>query len=44
VLIDKALDPGWEVLLLLPALTLVGLFLSRKVFQWSLGHYRSASS
>jgi ABC-2 type transport system permease protein len=44
VLLGRALDPGWEVLLLLPALTVLGLFLSRKVFQWSLGHYRSASS
>jgi ABC-2 type transport system permease protein len=44
VLLGRALDPSWEVILLAPALTLLGLFLSRKVFQWSLAHYRSASS
>jgi ABC-type uncharacterized transport system permease subunit len=44
VLLDRALDPSWKVILLAPALTLLGLFLSRKVFQWSLAHYRSASS
>jgi ABC-2 type transport system permease protein len=44
VLLGRALDPSWEMILLAPALTLLGLFLSRKVFQWSLAHYRSASS
>lgn len=34
----------WELALIAPALTLAGLFLSRRFFQWSLSHYRSASS
>jgi ABC-2 type transport system permease protein len=44
VLLDTLARPDWALLVVAPALTLVGLFLSRKVFQWSLANYRSASS
>lgn len=44
VLLGMVLQPAWWVVLLAPTLTLIGLFLSRRVFQWSLGQYRSASS
>ena len=44
VLLGMVLQPEWWVILLAPTLTLIGLFLSRRVFQWSLGQYRSASS
>ena len=44
VLLDKALDPHPAVMLIAPLLTLVMLYVSRRVFQWSLNHYRSASS
>lgn len=44
VLLGKLLEPNWHVLLVAPALTALGLLLSRKVFLWSLANYRSASS
>lgn len=44
VLLDKALEPNAYVLGVAPAMTLFFLFLSRKIFMWSLEHYRSASS
>jgi ABC-2 type transport system permease protein len=43
VLMDKALDPGWLVFVG-GGLTLIGLVVSRRIFQWSLMNYRSASS
>ncbi len=42
--LNKALMPNSWVVLLAPAMTAVSLWGSRKVFQWSLSHYRSASS
>jgi ABC-2 type transport system permease protein len=44
VLLGMALDPGSWIALLAPLMTLVMLFVSRRVFNWSLNHYRSASS
>jgi ABC-2 type transport system permease protein len=44
VLLNKLNDPDWTLLAAAPVLTLLGLFLSRRVFQWSLANYRSASS
>lgn len=44
VLLNKALDPHPAVMLIAPLLTLLMLYVSRRVFQWSLNHYRSASS
>jgi viologen exporter family transport system permease protein len=44
VLLDKIEHPDWPVVLVAPLLTLLGMFLSRRVFQWSLANYRSASS
>ncbi|MDB4637292.1 ABC-2 family transporter protein [Planctomycetaceae bacterium] len=43
VLMDKALDPSWLVFVG-GGLTLIGLVVSRRIFQWSLLSYRSASS
>jgi ABC-2 type transport system permease protein len=44
VLLGKLLDPNWSVVLVGPALTLAMLWGSRRIFQWSLQNYRSASS
>ncbi len=44
VLLGKTLDPNWSVGILAPVMTLVMLFVSRRIFNWSLNHYRSASS
>lgn len=44
VLLGKTLEPNWWVGLLAPAITCGLLFVSRRVFNWSLNHYRSASS
>jgi len=44
VLLEKTLQPNAGILLIAPALTLFFLFLSRRIFTWSLTHYRSASS
>lgn len=44
VLLDKALEPSAVVLIIAPLSSLLFLLLSRKVFAWSLSHYRSASS
>ncbi len=44
VLLQKALEPNRWVLVIAPAMTLCLLFISRRVFNWSLRHYRSASS
>lgn len=43
VLLGKALEPGWLSLMTL-ASAAVSFAISRMVFQWSLQHYRSASS
>ncbi len=44
VLLAKTLEPSWEIVLLGPAITLLMLWGSRRIFCWSLNHYRSASS
>lgn len=44
VLLNKLLEPNSAVLIIAPAMTLVMLFVSRRIFLWSLNHYRSASS
>ncbi|WP_437184989.1 ABC transporter permease [Planctomicrobium sp. SH668] len=44
VLLEKALQPNWTVLIIAPLLTLFFLAVSRWIFTWSLTHYRSASS
>ena len=43
-LLQKTLNPNWTVLLIAPATTLILLLISRKIFNWSLSNYRSASS
>jgi viologen exporter family transport system permease protein len=43
VITTKALEPSWITAVAIAA-TIAGLFVSRGVFQWSLRHYRSASS
>lgn len=43
VLLEKALEPGWLALFTL-ASAAVSFVFARMVFQWSLRHYRSASS
>ena len=42
--LQKSLSPNWGVVLIAPALTALTLWGSRRVFLWSLSHYRSASS
>ncbi|MCA8993756.1 MAG: ABC-2 family transporter protein [Planctomycetaceae bacterium] len=44
LLLTKALEPNSGVLVVAPLMTLILLFVSRRVFMWSLNHYRSASS
>ncbi|HWL07489.1 MAG TPA: ABC-2 family transporter protein [Planctomicrobium sp.] len=44
VLLEKTLEPNAIVLVIAPTATLICLFISRKIFNWSLKHYRSASS
>ena len=44
VLLGMTLDPQWWIAILAPLMTLLLLFVSRRVFSWSLNHYRSASS
>ena len=44
VLLDKALEPSWEVIFVAPAITCGLLLVSRRIFRWSLDNYRSASS
>ena len=44
VFLRKALIPNGWVLVIAPALTAITLWGSRRVFLWSLSHYRSASS
>lgn len=44
VLLSKVLEPSWQIALYAPLSTLGALWLARKVFQWSLRSYRSASS
>lgn len=43
-ILGKVLDPGGAIIWLCPAVTLLLLWLSRRIFNWSLEHYRSASS
>jgi ABC-2 type transport system permease protein len=43
VVTAKSLEPSWITAVAIAA-TLAGLFVSRGIFQWSLRHYRSASS
>ena len=42
--LEKSLSPNWGVLVIAPVLTAITLWGSRRVFLWSLSHYRSASS
>ena len=42
--LQKSLSPNWGVLVIAPVLTALTLWGSRRVFLWSLSHYRSASS
>lgn len=44
LLLNKVLEPSAAVLVVAPLATLAMLFVSRRVFVWSLKHYRSASS
>ncbi len=44
LLLNKVLEPSVAVLAVAPLATLAMLFVSRRVFVWSLKHYRSASS
>ena len=44
VLLDELEAHSWQIALIAPAFTVVGLLASRRVFNWSLNHYRSASS
>ncbi len=44
VLLEKTLEPNAIVLFIAPMATLVCLLVSRRIFKWSLSHYRSASS
>ncbi|MFV0442652.1 MAG: ABC transporter permease [Planctomycetaceae bacterium] len=44
ILLGKALDPNWWVAVICPMLTAVLLWISRRIFVWSLESYRSASS
>lgn len=44
LLLNKTLEPNWTVLLIAPAMTLILLLISRRIFNWSLSNYRSASS
>jgi ABC-2 type transport system permease protein len=44
VLLEKALDPNPAVIVVAPLMTLLLLFVSRWIFNWSLSHYKSASS
>ncbi len=44
LVLAKSLSPNAWVLLIVPAMTAVSLWGSRRIFQWSLSHYRSASS
>lgn len=43
-ILGKVLSPNWSVLLVAPTITLVLLLISRRIFNWSLANYRSASS
>lgn len=42
--LGKTLSPNWTVLVIAPVATFVLLLISRRIFKWSLGNYRSASS
>jgi ABC-2 type transport system permease protein len=44
LLLEKALEPNWIVLVIAPLSAIGCLAVSRWVFNWSLSHYRSASS
>jgi ABC-2 type transport system permease protein len=44
VLLDQLDKATWQIALVAPLVTLVGLVLARRIFEWSLRHYRSASS
>ncbi len=44
ILLGKTLDPSWAVVFVAPAITLGLLYGSRRIFQWSVNNYRSASS
>ncbi len=41
---ETVLEPSWQVAFVAPVMTLLLLGLSRRIFLWSLKHYRSASS
>jgi ABC-2 type transport system permease protein len=44
LLLNKVLEPSAGVLVVAPLATVIMLFVSRRIFVWSLSHYRSASS
>jgi ABC-2 type transport system permease protein len=44
VLLGTLRDHAWQVAVIGPLFTLAGLLMARRVFEWSLRHYRSASS
>jgi ABC-2 type transport system permease protein len=44
VLLGEIQSRAWQIALVAPVFTLVGFFVARRVFEWSLRHYRSASS
>ncbi|MBL8850800.1 MAG: ABC-2 family transporter protein [Planctomycetaceae bacterium] len=44
VLLNQMQHIGWQIAVLAPVFTLIGLLIARRVFSWSLSHYRSASS
>lgn len=44
MVLQKTLSPNSWVILLVPAMTAISLWGARRIFQWALSHYRSASS
>ncbi|RLS59278.1 MAG: hypothetical protein DWH91_00430 [Planctomycetota bacterium] len=44
MVLQKTLSPHPGVILIVPAMTAISLWGARRVFQWALSHYRSASS
>jgi ABC-2 type transport system permease protein len=44
VLLGQAQEMGWKLVAFAAVFTLVGLLIARRIFDWSLSHYRSASS
>jgi ABC-2 type transport system permease protein len=44
VLLGELQAHAWQIALIGPLFTLVGFLIARRIFEWSLRHYRSASS